>query len=165
MLRETFGEYRMMNLLLPVVLLVSIATLTISIIVLRSARRSEYLGEDRHELLRDQHDRLEMMYEERRMLTEQLELESRERRQLTQYLEETDPRLAENLKRRRQARVESEHEVERLDAKLRRLEGELEQERRKRSEVQQRAEQLEQEREEQSRVQQGAERLGRSASN
>src|SRR5215210_6835049 len=105
----------MMNLLLPVVLLISIATLAVAISALRSSRRSEGLGEDRYELLRDQHDRLEMMYEERRMLTEQLELESRERRELTEYLEETDPRLAENLRRRRQeAHVESEHEVERL---------------------------------------------------
>src|SRR5215212_10555371 len=127
MFRNTLGGYGMMDLLLSVVLLVSIATLAIAIITLRSARRSEYLGEDRHELLRDQHDRLEMMYEERRMLTEQLELESRERRQLTQYLEETDPRLAENLRRRRQARMEGEHEAERLEAELRRLEGELEQ--------------------------------------
>jgi hypothetical protein len=83
----------MMDLFLPGVLLVSIVTLIIAIGTLLSSRRSEHLGEDRSELLRDQNDRLEVMREERRMLTEQLERESRERRQLTEYLEETDPRL------------------------------------------------------------------------
>src|SRR5688572_14141675 len=105
----------MMDLLLPGVLLVSIVTLVIAIGTLRSSRRSEDLGEDRYELLRDQRDRLEMLREERRMLTEELERESRERRQLTEYLEETDPRSMENLKRWRQARTGSEHEAERLE--------------------------------------------------
>ena len=58
----------MMDLLLPVILLISIATFAIAIGTLRSSRRSEDLGEDRYELLRDQHDRLEMLREERRML-------------------------------------------------------------------------------------------------
>src|SRR5215211_1784816 len=101
----------MMDLLLPAVLLVSLVTLAVAIVSLRSSRRSEDLGEDKYELLRDQHDRLEMLREERRMLTEQLERESRERRRLTEYLEETDPRLRENLKRRRQAHIESERDV------------------------------------------------------
>src|SRR5215203_5642496 len=105
----------MLDLLLPGVFFVSIVTLAIAIGTLRSSRRSEGLGEDRYELLRDQHDRLEMLREERRMLTEQLARESRERRQLTEYLEETDPRLIENLKRMRQARVENEREAERLE--------------------------------------------------
>src|ERR671910_3578907 len=134
----------MMDLLLPVILLASIASFTVAILTFRSSRRSENLGEDRYELLRDQHDRLEMLREERRMLTEQLERESREGRLLTEYLEETDPRLMENLERRRQARVESEREVERLEEERQRLEQEhrrlgeeLEQEHRKRLEVQQ----------------------------
>src|SRR5918999_1602204 len=142
----------MMDLLLPGVLLVSIVTLVITIGTLRSSRRSEDLGEDRYELLRDQHDRLEMLREERRMLIEELERGSQERRQLTEYLEETDPRLMEHFERWRQARTGSEREAERL-------EEELEQERWKRLEVQQWAEQLEQEREEHSGVQQSAERL------
>jgi hypothetical protein len=53
-----------MDVLLPAVLLVGIATLAVAVSSLRSSRRSENLGEDRHELLRDQHDRLEMMREE-----------------------------------------------------------------------------------------------------
>src|SRR5215204_1575521 len=102
----------MLDLLLPGVFFVSIVTLAIAIGTLRSSRRSEGLGEDRYELLRDQHDRLEMLREERRMLTEQLARESRERRQLTEYLEETDPRLMANLERRRETHTESEHETE-----------------------------------------------------
>src|SRR5215216_798782 len=104
----------MMDLLLPVVLLVGIVTLAIAIGTLRSSRRSEDLGEDRYELLRDQHDRMEMLRKERHMLIEQLERESQERRQLTEYLEETDPRLMENLERRRQSRSGREREVEGL---------------------------------------------------
>jgi gas vesicle protein len=114
----------MMDLLLPLILLASIASFTVAILTFRSSRRSEKLGEDRYELLRDQHDRLEMLREERRMLTEQLERESRERWQLTEFLEETDPRLMENLKRWRQARIESDGEVERLEEEGQRLQEE-----------------------------------------
>src|SRR5215211_8769075 len=156
----------MTDLLLPAVLLVSIMTLAIAIGALRSSRRSENLGEDRYELLRDQHDRLEMLREERRMLTEQLERESQERQQLTEYLEETDPRLRENLKRRLQARLESEREVVRSEEERRRLEQEhrqlreeLVQERSRRLKIQQMIEQLEHEREEQSGVQHDAQQL------
>src|SRR5215207_2523686 len=105
----------MMDLLLPVILLASVASFTVAILTFRSSRRSEKLGEDRYGLLRDQHDLLEMLREERRMLTEELERESRERRQITEYLEETDPRLVEHLERWRQVRVESEREAERLE--------------------------------------------------
>src|SRR5918998_3613410 len=122
----------MMDLLLPGVLLVTVVTLVIAIGTLRSSRRSEGLGEDRYELLREQHDRLEMFREERRMLTEQLERESRERRQLTEYLEETDPRLRENLKRRLQAVTESRREAVRLEQEYQQATEELQQERRKR---------------------------------
>src|ERR671912_774692 len=114
----------MMDLLLPVILLASVASFIVAIFTFRSSRRSEDLGEDRYELLRDQQERLELLREERRMLTEQLERESRERRQLTEYLEETDPRLRENLERRRQAHIESGRDVERLEEEWRRLEQE-----------------------------------------
>jgi hypothetical protein len=62
----------MIDLLLPAVLVVGIVTLAIAISTLRSSRRAEGLGEDRYELLRDQRERLDMLREERRMLTEQL---------------------------------------------------------------------------------------------
>ena len=114
----------MIDLLLPAVLVVGIVTLAVTVRNLLSARRSEELGESRYELLRDQRDRLEMLREERRMLVEELERESWERRQLTEYLQETDPRLIENLERRRQARIEIEREAERLEEERRRLEQE-----------------------------------------
>jgi hypothetical protein len=57
----------------------SVATLGIALGALRSARRSEQLGEDRFELLRDHGERLELLREERRALTEELELERQER--------------------------------------------------------------------------------------
>ena len=47
-----------------------VATLSVAVGALRSARRGEQLGEDRLELLRDQHERLELLREERRTLTE-----------------------------------------------------------------------------------------------
>ncbi len=156
----------MTDVLLSMVLLVGIATLAVAIAALRSSRKSENLGEDRYELLRDQHDRLEMLREERRMLTEQLERESRERQQLTEYLEETDPRLRENMKRRLQARIESEREVVRSEEERRRLQQEhqrvmeeLERERRGHQEILRRAEGLEREQKQSSGIQQEVERL------
>src|SRR5829696_5355246 len=56
-----------------------VATLGVALGALRSARRSEQLGEDRFELLRDQGERLELMREERRTLTEELGHERRVR--------------------------------------------------------------------------------------
>src|SRR5215213_3348131 len=128
----------MIDLLILVILVVGTITLAITVLNLLRTRTLEDLGESRYELLRDQRDRLEMLREERRMLTEQLERESRERRQLTEYLEETDPRLMEHLERRRQARTGSGREAERLEEERHRLEQEhrrlgeeLEQERQK----------------------------------
>src|SRR5215208_3052245 len=139
----------MIDAVLGVVLLIGLATLIVAIGALRSSRRSEGLGESRYELLRDHQERLELLREERRTLLEELERESQERRLLTEYLEETDPRLMENLKRRRQASIQSEREAERLEKERRRLEHEL----------QQVLEELEREQTEVSGVQQEVERL------
>ena len=162
----------MMDLLLPVVLLVSVATLAIAIGILRSSRRSEELGEDRYELLRDQHDRLELLREERQVLVEELERESRERQRFMedarpQVAEDPDEelkRLEEELEHERQAREETarraeqqEQERQRLEEEHRLLEEELEQERQAREESARRAEQ--QEGDEQSRIEQQAERV------
>ena len=49
----------MIDALLGAVLLVGVATLAVAIGALRSSRRSEGLGENRYELLRDQQERLE----------------------------------------------------------------------------------------------------------
>ena len=62
--------------LLASILFVSILTLAVVIRNLRSTRRSVALGEDRYELLRDQHDRLEFLREERQMMLEELERQS-----------------------------------------------------------------------------------------
>jgi hypothetical protein len=83
----------MIDALLPIVLVISATILVVTVRTLGSSRRAEDLGEDRYEFLRDQRERLDMLREEHRMLTEELERESQERRRLMEYLEETDPRL------------------------------------------------------------------------
>ena len=112
----------MIGALLGVVVLVGVATLVVAIGALRSSRRSEGLSEARYELLRDQRDQLDMLREERRMLTEELERDSGERRRLLEYLEETDPRLMGNYRRgfRPQFPIEGYDEltVEELSARL-----------------------------------------------
>src|SRR3712207_1991078 len=82
---RTSGE-RMYDfeVLLAVVLVLGMATLAVAIGTLRSSRRSEELGEGRYELLRDQHERLELLREERRVLVEELKRESQERQQFTE---------------------------------------------------------------------------------
>ena len=64
---------------------------------------------------------------------------------MMEYLEESDPRLRENLERRRQARIENDHEVGRLEQEHQQVTEELQLELRRRLEIQRRAEQQEQE--------------------
>ena len=116
----------MIGTLLFVILLIGVASLTVAIGALRSSRRSEELGEDRYELLRDQHDRLELLREERQVLVEELERESRERQR---FMDDARPHVADVP-----------------DEELKRLKEELEQERQAREETARRAEQQEQER-------------------
>src|SRR5215203_2570564 len=94
----------MIGALLPVVLLVSIATLAVAIVALRSSRRSEELGEDRYELLSDQQERLKLLHEERQMLSEELKRESQERQR---FIEEWRPHAAKDLEQGRR-RLEQE---------------------------------------------------------
>ena len=54
-------------------LVVSVATLVLVWLSLRSTRREEHGGEERLEILREQRDRLQVLREERRMLEEELE--------------------------------------------------------------------------------------------
>jgi hypothetical protein len=56
-----------------------VANLVVAVGSLRGTHRAEQLGEGRFELLRDQHERLELLREERRMLLDELERERRER--------------------------------------------------------------------------------------
>lgn len=68
-------------------LLLSVATLILVVLALQSSRRSEEIGEDRLELLRDQQNRLELMREERKMLSKELERERQMRLEVQQELE------------------------------------------------------------------------------
>lgn len=83
-------------------LLVSVVTLSVVILTLRSSRRSEEMGEDRLELLRDQQERLELLREERRMLMEELEQERQGRLEAQQKAERLE--------------LEAEHERDLLPA-------------------------------------------------
>jgi hypothetical protein len=56
-----------------------VANLVAAVGALRGSRRAEELGEERYELLRDQHERLELLREERKTLLDELERERRER--------------------------------------------------------------------------------------
>jgi hypothetical protein len=56
-----------------------VANLVAAVGALWDAHRTEELGEGRFELLRDQHDRLELLHEERRVLLDERERERRER--------------------------------------------------------------------------------------
>lgn len=141
----------MIDALLSVVLLISAVTLAVAFYSLRSSRRSEGLGEERYELLRDQHERLEVMSEERRTLIKELERESQERQRLIEVLEQAGPHLVEDLEREQQERRvaqstirQQDQERLRLEQELRRLEEEIQRERQRRLEAHGRAEQLEQ---------------------
>jgi hypothetical protein len=147
----------MIDILLPAILVVGIAILAVTVYVLRSSRRLEDLGVDRYELLHEQHDQMELLREERRMLREELERESQERQKLLEYLQQVlgadaNQVLIEEIEQERQERMKSEHQVQRreqdrlrLEQEYDQLEKKLEQERQGRMEAQQRADRLERE--------------------
>jgi len=99
---------------------------------LRGARRAEELGEGRFELLRDQHERLELPREERRMLLDELNDERRERleaqRRVKQLMREHPhlelerelQRLTEELELEREGRMHNHRERQRLSEELER---------------------------------------------
>lgn len=109
-----------------------LATLVVAWSARRSALRAEGLSEDRFELLRDQQERLELLREERRVLTEELEFERRERleaqrrvKQLTREhphleLEREIQRLNEELELEREGRLHNHRERQRLGEELER---------------------------------------------
>jgi len=100
---------------------------------LRGARRAEELGEGRFELLRDQHERLELPREERRMLLDELNDERRERleaqRRVKQLMREHPhlelerelQRLTEELECERLARLGDQRNVQRVERDLEEL--------------------------------------------
>jgi len=125
-----------------------VANLLAAIGAWRGARRAEEHGEGRFELLRDQHERLELLREERRMLLDELEGARRERleaqkrvKQLMREhphleLERELQRLTEELELEREGRAHNHRERQRLGE-------ELERERLARSEDQRNIERLE----------------------
>src|SRR3712207_4093347 len=127
-----------------------IATLGVALGALRSALRAEKLGENRFELLRDQHERLELLREERQVLIEELEFERRElleaQKRVKQLmrehphleLEREIQRLTEELELEREGRLHNHRERQRLSE-------ELERERLARSQDQRNIERLERE--------------------
>jgi chromosome segregation ATPase len=156
----------MIDALVSAVLVIGVATLAIAFYSLRSSRRSEGLGEERYELLRDQHERLEVMSEERRTLISELERESQERQRLMEVLEQARPHLVEDLEREQQEKRAAQSTIRqqdqerlRLEQELRRLEEELQRERQRHLEAHGRAEQLEQEQNELRGIRQEVERL------
>jgi hypothetical protein len=109
-----------------------VVNLVAAVGALRGARRTEELGEGRFELLRDQHDRLELLREERGMLLDELERERRERleaqervKQLMREhphleLERELQRLTEELELEREGRTHNHRERQRLGEELER---------------------------------------------
>lgn len=118
--------------MLPFLVLVTLgaATLLVAFGALRSARRAEEGGESRHELLRDQAERLELLREERKTLTEELELERRERLQAQRRVEQLTrehphlelerelQRVTEELELEREGRLHNHRERQRLAENL-----------------------------------------------
>ena len=109
-----------------------VANVVAAVGALRGARRAEELGEGRFELLRDQHDRLELLREERRVLLDELERERRDRleaqervKQLMREhphleLEREVQRLTEELELERKGRTHNHRERQRLGEELER---------------------------------------------
>ncbi len=107
-----------------------VATLLVAAGALRSARRGERLAEDRYELLREQGERLEVLREERKTLTEELGLERRERLQAQRRVEQLTrehphlelerelQRVTEELELEREGRLHNHRERQRLAEEL-----------------------------------------------
>jgi biopolymer transport protein ExbB/TolQ len=72
---------------LGLLVVIGVATLAIAARTLRSARRAERGGDERLEILREQQERLKVMYQERRMLEEELKRERDQRAELERALE------------------------------------------------------------------------------
>jgi hypothetical protein len=142
----------MVYVALLLIFLTCIVTLIVGVRILQSSRRSESLGEDRNELLRDQYERLELLREERQVLLKKQEDESRERRQLMEFLggdrtQLVDDREMEQLRTENANNAQQfEQERLRLEQELDQLREELEREQLTHIEAQQQTERLELER-------------------
>ncbi len=81
------NETLLLGGILGLVVVIGVATLATAVRTLRSARRAERGGNERLEILREQQERLKVMYKERRMLEEELKRERDRRAQLERALE------------------------------------------------------------------------------
>ncbi len=72
---------------LGLLVVIGAATLATAARTLRAARRAERGGDERLEILREQQERLKLMYQERRMLEEELKRERAQRVELERTLE------------------------------------------------------------------------------
>ncbi len=73
---------------LGLLVVIGVTTLAIAARTLRSARRAERGGDERLEILREQQERLKLIYQERHMLEEELKRERDRRAQLERALEQ-----------------------------------------------------------------------------
>ncbi len=81
------NETLLLGGVLGLLVVIGAATLAVAASTLRSARRAERGGDERLEILREQRERLKLMYQERRMLEEELKRERDRRAQLERALE------------------------------------------------------------------------------
>lgn len=72
---------------LSLLVVTGVATLAIAARTLRSARRAERGGDERLEILREQQERLKVLYQERQMLQEELKRERDQRAEVERTLE------------------------------------------------------------------------------
>ncbi len=80
------NETLLLGGVLGLLVVIGVTNLAIAARTLRSARRAERGGDERLEILREQQERLKLMYQERRMLEEELKRERDRRAQLERAL-------------------------------------------------------------------------------
>ena len=81
------NETLLLGGVLSLLVVIGFMTLAIAARTLRSARRAERGGDERLEILREQQERLKVMYQERRMLEEELKRERDQRAELERAVE------------------------------------------------------------------------------
>jgi biopolymer transport protein ExbB/TolQ len=85
------NETLLLGGVLGLLVVIGVATLAIAARTLRSARRAERGGDERLEILREQQERLKVMYQERQMLQEELTRERARRAELERATLESLP--------------------------------------------------------------------------
>jgi hypothetical protein len=80
------NETLLLGGVLGLLVVIGVATLATAARTLWSARRAERGGDERLEILREQQERLKLMYQERHMLEEELKMERARRAELERTL-------------------------------------------------------------------------------